>query len=62
MELGQLVFDLAREVLIATARLGTFSGRMLYGAIGLAPAREIMLITGIGLWALAGAIAWAWLL
>ncbi|WP_315757427.1 MULTISPECIES: hypothetical protein [unclassified Bradyrhizobium] len=62
MELSQLVIDLAVEVLSAIARLGTFSGRMLYAAFGLTPAREIMLLTGVGLWALFGAIAcWAWL-
>ncbi|MGJ4928542.1 hypothetical protein ACQR1I_14545 [Bradyrhizobium sp. HKCCYLS2038] len=61
MELGQLIFDVAREVLIATMRLATLSGRMLYAAIGLAPGRDIMFLTGIGVWALIGTIAWAWL-
>ncbi|CAL77531.1 hypothetical protein BRADO3761 [Bradyrhizobium sp. ORS 278] len=61
MEIGQLVFDLIIEALIAIARLGTFSGRMLYAVLGLAPAREIMFLTGSGLWVLIGALAWAWL-
>jgi len=61
LELAQLFFDLVVELSIAIVRLGTFSGRILYAAIGIAPSREIMFLTGLGLWSTIGAIAyWAW--
>ncbi|BAM89800.1 hypothetical protein S58_38100 [Bradyrhizobium oligotrophicum S58] len=62
MDFGQLLFDLVGAILAAIVRLGTFSGRVVYARLGMTPPVEIMLLTGLGVWALIGAIAsWVFL-
>jgi hypothetical protein len=62
LDFGQFLFDLVGAILTVIVRLGTFSGRVVYATLGIAPPLEIMLLTGLGVWGLIGAIAtWVFL-
>jgi ABC-type branched-subunit amino acid transport system permease subunit len=59
LDFGQLLFDLVGAIVTAIVRLAMFSGRVVYATLGITPPLEVMLLTGLGIWALIGAIA-AW--